>query len=209
VDRGFSLRILNPQGRPGLARSASAPWPQEEHYEASSGLQAVAESLAALELHSAGHHSPALAAGRRRFRHGRPHLPGNSRPAPRETGPGTGENQHGAALSEHLLSQLAGHRHRGPLVALLGRLTVAEARLLAPAADYAAGALAILVVDRPEESSAVLEILRNGGWRATAVNSKTSLSSAWAYFDEEPSAGALQHAGRAAGERAASGRGAS
>ncbi|MCU1574631.1 MAG: hypothetical protein JWO93_2713 [Micrococcaceae bacterium] len=205
VERGFSLRILDPQGLPGLARSASAPWPQEEHYSGSSGLQAVAESLAALELQVPAH-QPLPVSGRTQ-KIGSPRTGPSGSSGPAAGGSTAGASQHGAALSEHLLSQLAAHRHRGPIVALLGRLSVTEARLLAPAADYAAGALAILVLERPQEATEVLEVLRSGGWRATAVNRKTSLASAWASFDEGASGSILQSAARSGGQRTASGRG--
>ena len=73
---------------------------------------------------------------------------------------------------------------RGPVLAVLGRISPAEARALAPAAGYAANAFAIVITDRPTESSEVLEALRRGGWRAVAVDAATSLPAAWTYFDE-------------------------
>jgi hypothetical protein len=87
-------------------------------------------------------------------------------------------------FDDRLIDKLAAHRMRGPVLAVLGRISLAEARALSPAAGYAANAFAIVISDRPAESSEVLEALRLGGWRAVAVDAATSLPAAWTYFDE-------------------------
>ncbi|KRE77371.1 DUF58 domain-containing protein [Arthrobacter sp. Soil763] len=88
------------------------------------------------------------------------------------------------AFDDRLMDKLAAHRLRGPILAVLGRLTTAEARALAPAAGFGANAFALLATDRPAEAAAVLEILRRGGWRAVAVSPATPLPAAWSTFDE-------------------------
>lgn len=89
-----------------------------------------------------------------------------------------------AAFDDRLMDKLAAHRLRGPLLALLGTLTVAEAKSLAPASAYGANAFALLVTDPARNNDEVLEILRQGGWRALAVTSRTPLAAAWSGFDE-------------------------
>ena len=83
-----------------------------------------------------------------------------------------------------LMDKLAAHRMRGPVLALLGKISLAEARALAPAAGYAANAFAMVMTDRTSESAELLDALRQGGWRAVAVDAATSLPAAWTYFDE-------------------------
>ena len=154
AERNFSLRLLDGQGHPGFHRSRSAPLPAEENYEGAAGLAAVADSLAAIELTGPAAH------------------------------PSSESDDGGADFGEPLLDRLSTHRQRGPLIALLGHLTPAEARSLAPAADFGANAFAIVVTERPQDAHQLLETLRLGGWRAIAANSRTSLTSAWAYFDD-------------------------
>lgn len=87
------------------------------------------------------------------------------------------------AFGDALMDKLAMHKLRGPLVAITGRLSYDEARELATAAEYGSHAFALMIVDRPNDSESVLDILRHGGWRAVAVNSRTPLPSAWSYYD--------------------------
>jgi hypothetical protein len=92
------------------------------------------------------------------------------------------------------MDKLAAHRLRGPLLALLGHLTLAEAKALAPAAGYGANAFALVVSDPPGNSESrtnesrtneeILETLRQGGWKAVSVTSRTALTAAWSSFDE-------------------------
>lgn len=106
------------------------------------------------------------------------------------------------------MDKLSAHRLRGPILAILGRLTPAEARALAPAAGFGANAFALLVTDRPSDAGPVLEILRRGGWRAAAVTAATPLPAAWSAFDQgaagQQGAAALQAAAEV--RRAAGGR---
>lgn len=164
VARNFSLRLLDDQGSPGFHRSRSAPWPLEENYEGAAGLAAVADSLAAIELTGSAV---------------------QSRPGQGAAAQGAALHADGgAAFGESLLDKLTTHRQRGPLIALLGHISAAEARTLAPAAEFGANAFAIVVTERPQDARPLLEALRMGGWRAIAANSKTSLASAWGYFDD-------------------------
>jgi hypothetical protein len=82
------------------------------------------------------------------------------------------------------MDKLAAHRMRGPVLAILGNLTPAEARALSPAAGFAANAFALVVTEGSREPDDVLETLRLGGWRAVAVTPSASLPAAWAAFDE-------------------------
>jgi hypothetical protein len=85
------------------------------------------------------------------------------------------------------MDKLSAHRLRGPVLALLGRLTPAEARALAPAAAFGASAFALLVTDPSHGSgdmAEVLEALRLGGWRAVGVSARTPLPDAWTAFDQ-------------------------
>ncbi|GAA1266503.1 DUF58 domain-containing protein [Arthrobacter pascens] len=164
-DRNYSLRFLDAAGDPAFHRSPSAPEPDCEEYSGAAGLQSIAESLAAIQL-SGPHHL-------RREQHDA---------SLREHSGGSESGQ--SVFDDRLIDKLAAHRMRGPVLAVLGRISLAEARALAPAAGYAANAFAIVITDRPAESSEVLEALRLGGWRAVSVDAATSLPAAWTYFDE-------------------------
>ncbi|MBT2520463.1 DUF58 domain-containing protein [Arthrobacter sp. ISL-28] len=162
-ERNYALRFLDAAGDPAFRRSPSAPEPDCEEYSGAGGLQSVAESLAAIQL-SGSHHL-------RRDDSARRDHPG---------GPESGQ----PVFDDRLIDKLAAHRMRGPVLAVLGKITLAEARALAPAAGYAANAFAMVISDRPAESHDVLEALRLGGWRAVAVDASASLPAAWTYFDE-------------------------
>ena len=82
------------------------------------------------------------------------------------------------------MDKLSAHRMRGPIIAVLGRVTPAEARALAPGAGYGANAFAIIVTDRPADAADSLEILRRGGWRVVAVPTSVPVPSAWSEFDQ-------------------------
>jgi uncharacterized protein (DUF58 family) len=163
-ERNYALRFLDPAGDPAFHRSPSAPEPDCEEYSGAAGLQSIAESLAAIQL--SGPH----------------HIRREHETSLREHAGGGDSGQ--SVFDDRLIDKLAAHRMRGPVLAVLGRISLAEARALAPAAGYAANAFAIVISDRPAESSEVLEALRLGGWRAVAVDAATSLPAAWTYFDE-------------------------
>jgi hypothetical protein len=164
-ERNYALRFLDTAGAPAFLRSPSAPEPEAEEYVGGSGLQSVAESLAAIQL--SGPHQ----AGRE------PKGPFRRGASAAEAGP-----QH---FDDRLMDKLSAHRLRGPIVAILGRLTPAEARALSPAAGFGANAFALMVTDRAAESGDVLEALRLGGWRAVAVPVTTALPAAWSAFDQD------------------------
>jgi hypothetical protein len=87
-------------------------------------------------------------------------------------------------FDDRLMDKLSAHRLRGPILAILGRLSTAEAQSLAPAAGFGANAFALVVTDRTADAGPVLEILRRGGWRALAVSAATPLPAAWSAFDQ-------------------------
>lgn len=205
AERNYSLRFLDSAGAPAFRHSPSAPDPEAEEYTGASGLQCIAESLAAIQL--TGPHSA--------YR-GRAPQPGR-RPGPAANGaavPGAESSRSRGvagtatappAFDDTLMDKLSAHRLRGPILAVLGRLTPAEARALSPAAGFGANAFALLVTDQATTSGEVpevLEALRLGGWRAVAVSARSPLAAAWAAFDEaEPAMSAAADVRRGAGGR--------
>ncbi|MDN4644761.1 DUF58 domain-containing protein [Arthrobacter sp. PsM3] len=169
AERNYALRFLDTAGEPAFRHSPSAPEPEAEEYVGAAGLQSVAESLAAIQL-TGSHHS------RKDPKEPVSPRPPGRRPAGGETGP--------QPFDDRLLDRLSAHRMRGPVLAILGSLTPAEARSLAPAAGFAANAFALVITERVRESDDALEALRLGGWRAVAVSPSTPLSAAWTAFDE-------------------------
>ncbi|ASN19463.1 DUF58 domain-containing protein [Arthrobacter sp. YN] len=161
----YSLRVLDVFGSPAFIRSRSAPEPDSEEFSGTGGLQAIAEGLAAIELS------------------GPRHVRAEHHRADAATGPATADSAD-AAFDDRLMDKLAAHRLRGPLLALMGTLTPAEAKSLAPAAAYGANAFALMVTDATRNNDDVLEILRLAGWRVAVVTSRTPLAAAWSSFDE-------------------------
>ncbi len=192
AERNYSLRFLDSAGEPAFRHSPSAPDPEAEEYTGTAGLQSIAESLAAIEL-SGPHHT---------HHHNHPHRDrtgprpqkaaagtstGSSAPGGFRSGAGAGTGNAPHAFDDTLMDKLSAHRLRGPVLAVLGSLTPAEARALSPAAGFGANAFALLVTDRAQDSGdvpEVLEALRLGGWRALAVSAQSSLPDAWAAFDQ-------------------------
>lgn len=159
LERNYAVRCLDPAGEAAFRRSPSAPEPAAEEFSGSAGLQAIADSLAAIGL--TGSHRPGL----------------------RES---SGSQDHGPAVfTDQLMDKLSAHRMRGPLIALLGRISLAEARALAGGAGYGANAYAVLVTNHPEDLTEALEALRLGGWRAVALTPATSVQEAWRQFDDD------------------------
>jgi hypothetical protein len=171
AERNYALRVLDPRGEPAFLRSPSAPEPEAEEFAGASGLRSIAESLAAIHL-SGPHHG------------GRDRHPARERHTARDHGGDSGPD----VFDDHLMDKLSAHRMRGPIIAVLGRISMAEARALAPGAGYGANAFAIIVSDRPAESEEALEALRRGGWRAVAVQASVTVPVAWSHFDEEGAA---------------------
>lgn len=170
AERNYALRFLDAAGEPAFRHSPSAPEPEAEEYSGAPGLQSVAESLAAIQLTGPHHNrrdSKEAAAGR---------TSGRRHPSGAEAGP--------QPFDDRLMDKLAAHRMRGPVLAILGNLTRAEARALSPAAGFAANAFALVVTERAGDPDEVLAALRLGGWRAVAVPPSTPLPAAWAAFDD-------------------------
>ena len=161
ADRNYSLRFLDAAGNPAFRGSRSAPYPETEEYTGLGGLQSIAESLAAIQLSGPRH------------AHGERHKDASAVVDATE-----------APFDDHLMDKLAAHRLRGPVLALLGNMPVAEARALAPAAGYGANAFALVVTDHPRHAQPVIEALKLGGWRAVAVSPRADLPAAWAGFDQ-------------------------
>jgi uncharacterized protein (DUF58 family) len=172
AERNYALRLLDPRGEPAFRRSPSAPVPDAEEFSGTSGLQCIAESLAAIHLSGPHHGGWELHAGREKR-------------AARDHG---GHDSSPDVFDDHLMDKLSAHRMRGPIIAVLGRISPAEARALAPGAGYGANAFAIIVSERPADSEEALEALRRGGWRAVAVQASVAVPVAWSYFDEEGAA---------------------
>ncbi|WP_416404335.1 DUF58 domain-containing protein [Arthrobacter sp. LFS091] len=179
AERNYSLRVLDSFGGPAFLRSRSAPEPDTEEFAGVGGLHAVAEGLAAIELSGPRH----VRGDHHRMEHSRAdqRSQGNHGPDHRESGASASED---SVFDDRLMDKLAAHRLRGPLLALVGTMTAAEARALAPAAAYGANAFALVMTDSSRSNDDVLEILRQAGWRVAAVTSRTSLVAAWSSFDE-------------------------
>ncbi|MHC6591072.1 DUF58 domain-containing protein [Arthrobacter sp. C152] len=164
AERNYVLRLLDTGGQPAFLHSPSSPAPTAEEFAGAAGLQSIAESLAAIQL--SGTHHP-----RRDGTPGyRSHISQDSAPP---------------AFDDQLMDKLSAHRMRGPLIAVLGRLTAEEALALAPAAAYGTNAFALVVAEKPGDFEDVLEVLRQGGWRAAAVAPHVSVAAAWTQFDQD------------------------
>ncbi len=168
AERNYGLRLLDARGEPAFLRSTSAPEPEVEEYTGASGLQSIAESLAAIQL--TGPHARRDSGRRDIFGSRESHGHQESGPPP---------------FDDNLMDKLSAHRMRGPLIAVLGRISPMEALSLAPAAGYGTNAFAIVVTDRPAEFEDALEKLRQGGWRAAAVPPSVSVAGAWNQFDQD------------------------
>ena len=190
AERNYSLRFLDTAGSPAFRNSPSAPDPEAEAYTGTAGLQSIAESLAAIQL--SGPHHP--------HHHAQQHRDRAPQPRPREAAAGAPQ-----VFDDALMDKLSAHRLRGPVLAILGSLSPAEARALSPAAGFGANAFALLVMDHAQDSGEmpeVLEALRLGGWRAVAVTARSSLPDAWAAFDQaDPAMSAAADVRRGVGGR--------
>jgi uncharacterized protein (DUF58 family) len=179
AERSYSLRLLDTGGDPAFLHSPSSPEPSAEEYSGTAGLQSIAESLAAIHLSGASHqHRGGMAREATARDAGRRGELAARTSADSEPGP--------PAFDDRLMDKLSAHRMRGPIIAVLGRITAEEALALAPAAAYGTNAFAMVVVERPAESRDVLAVLHQGGWRAVAVAPRTPPAAAWVQFDQEP-----------------------
>ncbi|WP_104104424.1 DUF58 domain-containing protein [Arthrobacter sp. 08Y14] len=189
LDNGYSLRLLDAYARPGLGRSPSTPDPLQRDFSGPAGLQDIAEGLAALELEARPFERQAdtgkaavpgsvPAAPFRGIRAVRgAHSAGTASPKGADPSPADNRRAFGSGLADTLAQ-----RRRGPLVAVLGRLTADDAARLAPAADYATRACAILVTDRLQEAGPALAVLHAAGWQAVAATPESDLARCWAGF---------------------------
>lgn len=187
-ERNYGLRLLDPRGEPAFLHSPSAPDPEAEEYSGASGLQSIGESLAAIQLtgphqRSGPHQRPGL--HQRPGAHPEPNahevpVPGLFRARNR-----AGQDSGPPPFDDQLMDKLSAHRMRGPVIAVLGRISPEEALALAPAAGYGTNAFAIVVADRPADLGDVLEALRQGGWRAVAVPPSVPVTAAWGQFDQD------------------------
>lgn len=184
AERNYALRLLDAAGEPAFLRSPSAPEPQTEEYLGTGGLQSIAESLAAIQL-SGPHHGHHGHHGRKEAAPRSPVHPGPVRTDSPGAVPdhGGGQDSGPALFDDLLMDKLSAHRMRGPIIAVLGRLSLAEATALAPAAGYGANSFAIIVAERPSDFHDELEALRRGGWRAAAVSPSVPVPAAWSHFD--------------------------
>jgi len=188
LERGFAVRLLDAQARPGLQRSPSSADPDAALFSGAAAVGDLGEGLAALGLEEADAASgPRPRSGARTLRTlrraGSPR-PAGAHPHPeRSMHPGQPAKQpFGGVLLEALLDA----RHRGPLVVITGVLSEEDARRLAPAAEAVPSALALVVTERPAASGAQLALLRAAGWTAEAVAPSQPVAAAWS--------GAAEHA---------------
>ncbi|MFP5367499.1 MAG: DUF58 domain-containing protein, partial [Actinomycetes bacterium] len=194
LERNYSLRFLDETGAPALRRSVSAPWPEDEEFSGQAGLHGISHGLAALELVPDPSKRPTAS----RKRPSAPGPPVRSSSAPVRSSSGRSasggshlvqRNGHGSGalpFGDPMLDKLAGLKNRGPLIALLGAISEAEARDLGPASEYGSQSFAILVSERPRDLHGVMDILRGAGRHVVAVNPNASVAAAWAHFDPAP-----------------------
>lgn len=168
AERNYALRLLDTGGGPAFLHSPSAPEPDAEEYSGGAGLQSIGESLAAIQL--TGSHHPRRDTARREWA-------GSGGRTSHDPGPD--------AFDDPLLGKLSAHRMRGPVIAVLGTISRMEAHALAPAAGYATNAFAIIAAEKPAEYVDVLEVLRQGGWRAVAIAPSVPVAAAWSQFDQD------------------------
>lgn len=150
LERGYTVRVLDQQGDAGFASSPSAAEPLLEDYAGPQGVVDIAVALAALELSATAEPS-----AHDQGRAGR------------------------AAFGEVLAGKLHRGRRRGPIVAVVGHLSAAEAALLASMGESTQWAAALMVCYEPAEAAPALEVLRRAGWQAAVVTPKSSLAAAW------------------------------
>ncbi|MGO4383779.1 DUF58 domain-containing protein [Specibacter sp. RAF43] len=147
LERSYTLRVLDHQGRPAFLTSRSAPEADREDFAGQPGAIAIAQSLAALDLSGGLEDVPA------------------------------------PPLADTLADKLIQTRRRGPVIAITGVLTEADAMVLSAAIEAAEGAFAFLVSNHPADVAEPLNILRRAGWQAVAVRPATALLEAWLAVD--------------------------
>ncbi|MDQ0734014.1 DUF58 domain-containing protein [Arthrobacter agilis] len=178
LERNYALRFLDHHGAPALLHSPSAPFPTDEEHHGQGAVAGIAEGLAALELGPEGGRRHADEGTGTTSRTGDA-VRGAAQRLRRAT-TDTTQHTHHAAFGDDLLDKLAGTRHRGPLIAVLGTINGEEARALASAADYGSASYALIITERPGDAQRQLGILRDAGWHATAVSPAAHLPTIWA-----------------------------
>lgn len=88
-----------------------------------------------------------------------------------------------SALPAILAERLHGGERRGPLFAIMGSLTVAEAQLLAGSAAPTHSAYALLLYPSIAESGPAVQILRRAGWHVSTLTPADTFQQAWAALD--------------------------
>lgn len=192
LERNYSLRFLDETGAPALRRSVSAPWPEDEEFSGQAGLHGISHGLAALELVPDPSKRPT--ASRKRPSAPVPPVRSSSASVRSSSRGSASGGSHAVQRTGHgplpfgdpMLDKLAGLKNRGPLIALLGAISEAEARDLGPASEYGSQSFAMLVSERPRDLHGVMDILRGAGWHVVAVNPNASVAAAWAHFDPAP-----------------------
>lgn len=169
LERNYALRILDQEGMPGFASSASAVSPDREEFNGMDGILDVATALAALELAepaptSASSPSAQFAA---------------AQPAA-AVGARAGRIPYGDALV-HKLRQ---GRKSGPLVAVTGLLEKTDALLLAGLAESSQSAHAIVVCQDAEQVHDAVDVLRAAGWQVATLTPDKSLLQTWLELDQ-------------------------
>ncbi|WP_083521567.1 DUF58 domain-containing protein [Arthrobacter luteolus] len=177
MELGFAVRLMDAMARPGLARSPSAAAPELDIFSGEAGVLDLGDGLAALGLEpSAGSASPGQPQRSRQSQRRGAATTGPGKPARVASPPSAGSlAPFGDALAEALQDQ----RNRGPLIVIAGKLSVEDVHRMAPAADYAPNAIAILVSERHSAAVPVLAVLRAAGWTAVAVEPSQSVAAVW------------------------------
>lgn len=165
LERGYLLRVLDQEGNPGFASSASAIVPEAEDFSGSQGVFDVAAALAALELGG--------------------DVLGVSLP----TSATTAATDGAAPFGNELAHKLHRGRRRGPLVAVTGVLTEAHARQLASIAESTQSAYALLLCQDHDDVADALAVLRAAGWRAAALTQRDQLDEVWLQLDRSNAVG--------------------
>ncbi|MGN5734338.1 MULTISPECIES: DUF58 domain-containing protein [Arthrobacter] len=86
-------------------------------------------------------------------------------------------------LAATLAHRLHDRERRGPVIAVMGALSEAEATLLAGNAEGTQSSYALLVCATATDAEPAAQILRRAGWHAAPVTPATTLWQAWANLD--------------------------
>lgn len=168
LERGFVLQILDDRGQPGFSLSPSSSEKARSEFGGNDGQFAVAQSLASLGLRVPS----------------KENLHGNAR----NTDTAIHDSE---TISAELVEKLFSSKRRGPLVAVLGTLDVADATILATAVPSSAGAFALTQFSTGPEAEQAHNILTRAGWTVVLVDENSSLKEAWMALDHSRVGGRL------------------